>query len=83
MQHYGVAITDDEEVKTPDFLDINFKTTYDFKINKTTVIQFNAGMQNILNSYQTDFDLGETRDAGYIYGPSLPRSYFAGLKFNI
>ena len=83
MQHYGVAITDDEEVKTPDFLDINFKITYDFKINKTTVIQFNAGMQNILNSYQTDFDLGETRDAGYIYGPSLPRSYFAGLKFNI
>jgi outer membrane receptor for ferrienterochelin and colicins len=83
MQHYGVVASDDEEVETPEFLDINFKITYDFKINKTTVIQFNAGMQNILNSYQTDFDLGETRDAGYIYGPSLPRSYFAGLKFNI
>ena len=42
-----------------------------------------AGVKNILNAYQKDFDKGEKRDSGYIYGPSLPRSlvFGAGLSF--
>jgi outer membrane receptor for ferrienterochelin and colicins len=47
------------------------------------VLQINGGMKNILNSYQKDFDKGVLRDAGYIYGPSLPRTVFIGLSFNI
>jgi len=30
-----------------------------------------------------NFDIGENRDAGYIYGPSLPRSFYAGLKVSL
>jgi outer membrane receptor for ferrienterochelin and colicins len=83
MQHYGVDVTDDVEIWTPTFLDLSCKLSYDFKLSTATKLQFNAGVQNIFNSFQTDFDKGETRDAGYIYGPSLPRSYFVGLKFNL
>jgi len=83
VQHYGVDLTDDKEVWTPNFLDMNLKVSYDFSLNTSTKLQLNAGVQNIFNNFQSDFDMGETRDAGYIYGPSLPRSYFVGLKFNL
>ena len=29
-----------------------------------------------------DFDRGADRDSGYIYGPSLPRSWFVGAKIS-
>ena len=36
-----------------------------------------------INDYQKDFDKGENRDSGYIYGPMMPRSLFAGIKIKI
>jgi len=45
-------------------------------------LQLNGGVQNIFESYQKDFDRGANRDSGYIYGPSLPRSFFAGVKIS-
>ena len=45
-------------------------------------LQINAGIQNIFNAYQDDFDKGADRDSGYIYGPSLPRSFFVGVNNN-
>jgi outer membrane receptor for ferrienterochelin and colicins len=62
---------------------MNLKFSYDIKINGSAKLQLNAGVQNLFNSYQSDFDQGEFRDAGYIYGPSLPRTYFAGFKLMI
>lgn len=83
VQHYAGYVAEDVEVETPDFLDMNFRLAYDFVIGEGTKLQFNTGVQNILNSYQKDFDKGEFRDAGFVYGPSLPRSIFVGLKLNI
>jgi len=83
MQHYAVNAIDDKEVWTPEFVDLNCKVSYDFYLNSSTKLQLNGGVQNLFNSYQKDFDKGETRDAGYIYGPSLPRSFYVGLKFNL
>jgi outer membrane receptor for ferrienterochelin and colicins len=39
-------------------------------------------MMNIFNQYQDDFDKGADRDSGYMYGPGLPQSWFAGVKMN-
>jgi outer membrane receptor for ferrienterochelin and colicins len=39
-----------------------------------------AGVKNIFNAYQQDFDQGIDRDPGYVYGPALPRSYNFGLE---
>lgn len=69
-------------VNTKDFFDIGLKAAYDFKLYKSMNLQVNAGIQNIFNAYQNDFDKGPDRDSGYIYGPSLPRSFFAGVKIS-
>jgi outer membrane receptor for ferrienterochelin and colicins len=39
-----------------------------------------AGLRNLTNAYQSDFDRGPHRDSNYVYGPALPRSLFAGLR---
>ncbi|MGM9859358.1 MAG: TonB-dependent receptor, partial [Muribaculaceae bacterium] len=84
VQHLAGSGTDvDVAVDTPSFLDANFKVSYDFKVFNYTSLEIYAGVQNIFNSYQKDFDKGEDRDSGYIYGPMLPRSLFAGIKIKI
>lgn len=83
IQHFaGYIETDREEVSKP-FFDLNFKIAYGIKLKDNMILEVSLGMKNIFNSYQKDFDKGELRDAGYIYGPVLPRSLFAGVKFSI
>ncbi len=83
MQHFAGYVPEDIEVKTPAFFDLTCKIAYDFKLKENITLQLNAGMKNILNSYQKDFDKGEFRDAGYLYGPTSPRTVFFGAKFSI
>ena len=45
-----------------------------------TFLQVFGGVKNIFNSYQNDFDTGMDRDPSYIYGPSLPRTVYIGVK---
>jgi len=78
--HFAGFIANDQLEKTPSFADINLKATYDFRLNGIAM-QVSGGAKNVFNSYQQDLDKGALRDAGYIYGPSLPRSFFVGLKF--
>lgn len=72
----------DIAVKTPDYFSANFKVAYDIHVYQQSVLQIYAGIQNITNAYQKDFDKGYNRDSNYIYGPSLPRSYYVGTKFS-
>ena len=83
VQHFAGYIAEDEEVITPDFFDMGIKIAYDIKLSNNSTMQFNAGIKNIFNSYQEDLDQGADRDAGYIYGPSLPRTFFFGLKLGL
>ena len=76
----GSGVDEPVAVNTPNFMEVNMKLAYDFAIYKYITLQINGGIQNIINAYQKDFDKGWNRDSGYIYGPSLPRSYFVGLK---
>ena len=78
----GTILDQDRIEHTKAFFDLGVKLSYDFKIWKTIGLQVNAGVRNILNSYQNDFDRGPARDSGYIYGPSLPRSIFVGAKLS-
>lgn len=66
---------------TPDFMEINLKLSYDFKVLPEMNVQLSSGIQNLFNAYQDDFDTGIDRDAGYIYGPARPRTFFMSLKF--
>ncbi|MBQ8337100.1 MAG: TonB-dependent receptor [Bacteroidaceae bacterium] len=73
-------IQQDRMEKTPHFFDLNFKAGYTFILRDHINLQLNAGVQNILNSFQKDLDRGEFRDSGYFYGPTQPRTYFIGIK---
>lgn len=83
VQHFAGYIAKDTETMTPSFCDINIKFSYNLKLNSSVRLQLNAGIQNIINSYQGDFDKGIFRDSKYIYGPSLPRSLMFGMKIMI
>lgn len=69
--------------KTKSFFDLGLKLSYDVNVSRNTIIQFSAGVKNIFNSYQNDFDIGMDRDATYVYGPTLPRTYFIGIKLSL
>lgn len=71
----------DELVKSKSFFDLGVKVSYNFKLFSKTNLQVFAGMSNIFNSFQNDFDLGPDRDSAYIYGPTLPFSGYAGMRF--
>ena len=76
----GSGVDNPVAVNTPKFMEVNMKLAYDFPVYNSLTLQLNAGIQNITNAYQNDFDKGWNRDSGYIYGPSLPRSYYVGVK---
>jgi outer membrane receptor for ferrienterochelin and colicins len=69
-------------VKTSEFFELGWKVAYEIPFYKGTTFEINAGIQNIFNSYQDDFDKGPDRVSSYIYGPAMPRSYFAGAKLS-
>ncbi len=66
--------------KSKSFFDAGLKFHYDMRISKSVTVEWFAGMKNIFNSYQKDFDKGIDRDPSYIYGPSLPRTAFFGFR---
>lgn len=72
-----------EQVITPTFFDITLKAAYSIPIGHRTTLDVSAGIQNLFDSFQRDFDSGDERDSSYIYGPSRPRTFFVGLKLNI
>jgi outer membrane receptor for ferrienterochelin and colicins len=71
----------DQYLTTSPFTEISFNAGYTFSIESiNSGIEFTAGIKNILNAYQDDFDSGKYRDSNYIYGPSLPRTLTFGIK---
>ena len=80
IEHHAGMIERNATVRTPDFWDMGLKVAYDFRLYKSFSLQLNAGAQNIFNSFQKDFDSGADRDSGYMFGPTLPRTFFFGAK---
>lgn len=69
-----------ELVNTPAFYDVNLRFAYLIETKGKFNLEFSGGVQNIFDSYQREFDTGPTRDAGFIYGPLRPRTFFMGIK---
>lgn len=68
--------------ESPSFFELNTKLSYVIDIHNDVQLELNTGVQNIFNAYQKDFDTGAGRDSDYVYGPTAPRSFFAGLKMS-
>jgi outer membrane receptor for ferrienterochelin and colicins len=74
--------------RTPTFFEQNIKLSYNLLFSKNQdksgyLVQVVGGIQNLFNQYQRDFDRGMFRDAGYVYGPMRPRTYYMGIKLQI
>jgi outer membrane receptor for ferrienterochelin and colicins len=85
VPHYGGApgVDGDRLEISPVFWNSNIKISQDILINKgKQELELSAGIQNIWNAYQDDFDTGRYRDSNYVYGPARPRTFFLGLKFS-
>ncbi len=67
-------------VQSREFLEMNVRLSRMIHVKSSFSLELSAGVQNILNSYQNDFDQGPRRDSDYIYGPARPRTYFVGVK---
>ena len=68
---------------SPAFFELNAKVAYNLAIYADLQVELNAGVQNIFNSFQDDFDTGAGRASSYIYGPGTPRMFFAGFKLKL
>ena len=80
IPHEAGVIEKNRTEKSETFFTLNLKLSYEVALYKGADIEFSAGLQNIFNSFQKDLDKGKDRASSYIYGPSLPRSYFASAK---
>ena len=83
VPHLAGYIAEDTEVKTPVFFEMGIRLAYDIHLYKHYCLEVSAGVKNLLDAYQRDLDKGPDRDADYIYGPSQPRTYFAGLRLKL
>lgn len=71
----------DKLVTTSSFFENSLKISYLLKLEQmNNGIEIFGGIKNLTNAFQDDFDSGKYRDSNYIYGPSLPRMVFFGLK---
>lgn len=80
VPHFAGYIAQDKLVRTADFWELNLKISYTLHPWEGIHLRLQTGVQNVLNQYQLDFDRGADRDAGYIYGPSRPRTIFWGIS---
>ncbi len=79
VPYFGTENPDGELRTSSRFFDMGLKLYYDLKLTENVKIQWYAGMKNIFNSYQSDFDKGVDRDPSYIYGPTQPRTLYVGF----
>ena len=81
VPHFAGYIEEDRLERTGSFFEANLKVEIDLTAgSEMAQTQFFAGIQNLFNQYQSDFDQGPDRDAGYTYGPNRPRTFYTGLK---
>lgn len=77
----GTRQTTDEYFTSPTFIDMGLRVGHTFELsNIETGLELFGGVKNIFDAYQNDFDTRKNRDSNYIYGPSLPRTIFIGIR---
>jgi outer membrane receptor for ferrienterochelin and colicins len=83
LAHYAGApeLSADTYKTTASFTELSFRAGYTIDFESfESAIEFFAGVKNLTNAYQDDFDSGKYRDSNYIYGPSAPRTIFFGIR---
>ena len=83
MPHFAGAPNQlvDEMYTSDAFSELSAKIGYTIGVEKMqSKVEFYGGLKNIFNSYQSNFDIGKNRDSNFVFGPSLPRTFYIGIK---
>ena len=83
VQHNAGWIEQNRTEKTPSFWDFGLRLAYRLDLTQSISLELNGGVKNIFDSFQNDIDYGPNRDSVYIFGPTMPRTYFLGLTFTM
>lgn len=71
--------TEDELYRSPAFSELSTKVSYELPIQWSDVkFSIFGGVKNMLNAYQSQFDIGKNRDSNFVFGPAQPRTFFIG-----
>jgi len=73
--------TEDAYFTSPSFSEVGLRGSYQLPMKKLgQVLEISGGVKNLTNAYQGNFDTGKNRDSNFVYGPSIPRTFFIGLR---
>jgi outer membrane receptor for ferrienterochelin and colicins len=78
-----LVVNDDafiELIDTQSFFDVNLRLAYRWQLKNKFSLELNGGVQNMFDSFQSDFSTGPTRDSDFVFGPMRPRTFFMGVK---
>jgi outer membrane receptor for ferrienterochelin and colicins len=80
---YQGILRDVQIERTPAFTEIDLMAAYTKAISSSFILEFQAGIRNLTNAFQEDFESGRDRDAGYMFGPMRPRMFTLGLSMKV
>ena len=77
------ADAEEGEIRTSDdFFVLDIGLSKSFLLKGDMLLTLRAGINNLFDEYQDDFDTGADRDVSYVYGPRMPRTYTIGAKLD-
>lgn len=84
VQHFAGYIDQDRIERSPWFSVWNMIVSREFPLGSSERrrVRVYVRANNILNSFQSDFDQGPLRDSKYVYGPLQPRGIMTGLTYS-
>jgi outer membrane receptor for ferrienterochelin and colicins len=82
VPHFAGYIFEDRLETTDPFVVLDIKLRRPINLSSQYKVTVSLGAFNLLDAYQKDLDKGVNRDSGYVYGPSRPRSIYAGFEFS-
>ncbi|MFH0736516.1 MAG: TonB-dependent receptor [bacterium] len=68
---------------TNEFVEVDVSITKKIELFDDVTSELALGVKNITDSYQDDLDYGITRDPGYVYGPSQPRTVYFSINLSL
>ncbi|MCP4213098.1 MAG: TonB-dependent receptor [bacterium] len=81
VPHFAGYISEKVLEKSPAFIVVNLSAARKIGIFKGRDLSVTATVLNVFDRFQQDLDKGMYRDAGYIYGPRMPRTFRMGFKY--
>lgn len=79
---HDVGLAGNRLEKTETFVVLNTRLEYEWQVDNSRTLVVFGGIDNITDQFQDDLDEGYERDAGYIYGPVKPRTYYLGCEMS-